>query len=140
MDERLEKIWNLHHKIHGKIRKRSMRYYQEIGVSYKEVLLFNTVRINPNITLGELSALLGLSKSTASSMVTRMVESGIIIREVPSDNRRIVHLRISPDYKSKPAIIEKRNQMISELFSEMNDEDIKEALKGLELMHALMKE
>ncbi len=140
MDERLEKIWNLHHKIHGKIRKRSMRYYQEIGVSYKEVLLFNTVRINPNITLGELSALLGLSKSTASSMVTRMVESGIIIREVPSDNRRIVHLRISPDYKSKPAIIEKRNQMISELFSEMNDEEIKAALKGLELMHALMKE
>ncbi len=140
MDERLEKMWNLHHKVHGKIRKRSLQYYQDIGVSYKEVLLYNTVRMNPDSTLGDLSKILGISKSTASSMVSRMVESGSIIREVPSDNRRIVHLRVNPNYKSRPAIVEKRSQMISNLFSDMKDEDIEVILKGLQRMESLMSE
>lgn len=139
IDEKLEEIWTLHNSIHAKIRKGAMQYYQEIGISFQDVILLHTVRMHPNITLSALSKKLGISKSTTSSMVSRMTESGVIIREIPNENRRTVHLRLAEDYEKREEIIERRKQLISDQLSNITDDDMDIIIKGLQRMEALVK-
>lgn len=139
IDKKFEEIWSLHNSIHAKIRQASMRYYQEMGVSWQEVIMLHTVRMNPNITLGALSQKMGISKSTASSMVSRMTEAGVLVREIPDENRRTVHLRIAELHEKKQELIEKRSAFITEQLSNMTEEDIEIVLKGLERMDSLIK-
>lgn len=42
---------------------------------------------------------MNLTKSTVSGIVDRLEKQGVVIREIPKDNRRIVKLSISEDFK-----------------------------------------
>ena len=53
----------------------------------------------PTITLHELSTHMMLSKSTVSGIVDRLTKQGVVIREIPKDNRRIIKLSISEEFK-----------------------------------------
>ena len=53
------------------------------------------------LTVTELSALQGIPKSTVSRLVDDLVKRGILNRERPEDNRRIVHITITPDFRAE---------------------------------------
>lgn len=51
-----------------------------------------------------------LSKSSASALVDRMVEAGIIRREINPDNRREVLLELTPDFDAHTRLVHARLQ------------------------------
>jgi DNA-binding MarR family transcriptional regulator len=55
------------------------------------------VRTHGQITMTELSDRLGVSPPSASSMVDRLVEKGILTREHSVEDRRKVVVRVSPE-------------------------------------------
>ena len=75
------------------------RHYQSVEqraqVGGSQVWALSEIAANPDISVGELARRLAIHVSTASNLVRRMVEIGIVTRErIPSD-QRVVRLRIT---------------------------------------------
>ena len=133
-----ERIWDLLRTVQNKRRGRINRYSRQCGLSLQEAILLREIVCKPGITTVELSQMLGMSKSTISSMINRLEGDGIVTREIPKNNRRITLLRISPEYGKRQDIIELRNDLVQSLFKELSEADADIIIKGLEKLNELM--
>jgi len=55
------------------------------------------IKHNRQLTMTKLAALMGVSPPSASAMVDRLVERGLLVREHSKEDRRKVVVKISPD-------------------------------------------
>ncbi len=137
-NEYKEQIWNQLRVIQNKMRGYLHEFGKKCGMSLQEILLLREIAARPGITLVEISHTMGMSKSTTSSMVSRLEERGAIIREIPKYNRRIVLLRVSPDFSKRPEIIETRTELVSGLLKDISEEDAVIIMEGLERLDRLL--
>ena len=97
----------------------------------------------PSITLNELSDHMGLTKSTVSGIVDRLSNQGVVIREIPKDNRRIVKLSISEEFKKNNDICAIKKSFVSDLISnsikDMDSEEVEKMIYGLRQFSLLIK-
>ena len=94
---------------------------------------------NPFSTLKEMSERMGLSKSTVSAIVDRLVGLGIVVREIPDNNRRTVRLSLEPEFCKNNVLKEIRKQYVSDTLKGASEEDINKIISGLELLHSLFE-
>jgi DNA-binding MarR family transcriptional regulator len=94
---------------------------------------------NPFKTLNEMSECLGLTKSTVSGMVDRLVGQEVVIREIPVNNRRIVQLSISPEFLKNNGFKELMNQYMTDTIKGASEEEIEKMISGLEILYSLIK-
>ena len=66
-------------------------------LSYAQVGALMAVKGPGPTPMGEIARRMGVSPSSASAMVERLVEKGLLIRETDPDDRRRVLVRISPN-------------------------------------------
>ena len=111
---------------------------RQYGFTGPQIGLIIRLNKNPYITLKEISELLGLSKSTVSGMVDRLVGQGVVIREVPEDNRRIVRLSLSSDFQKNNVLKELSNKYIIDFIKDASQEDLDKIITGLETMYKLI--
>lgn len=130
-----EQIWILLRDIETKKRRYFSLFSKKFGLSVQDGYLLREISSQPGITLSEVSELLGLSKSTVSSMVARLEEKGLLLREIPPTNRRIVNLRISPDIRQNAEMELLKNQMMDDLLKELSQEDAAIIIRGLEKLN-----
>jgi DNA-binding MarR family transcriptional regulator len=69
--------------------------FGELSVSQLHVI--RLVRKHGALTMSELAGLLGVSPPSASTMVDRLVDKGVLSREHSTEDRRKVVVRISPE-------------------------------------------
>lgn len=93
-----EKIIKLYDLLWEDFHKISFEQFKEYKFNAHQVMALRQIHNTPFITLKELSERLNLSKSTVSGIVTQLEKQGVIIREIPEDNRRIVKLSLSDDF------------------------------------------
>ena len=133
--ERVVYLFKAVHKIYrDQIYEKSRQY----GFTGPQIGLIIRLNKNPYITLKEMSELLGLSKSTVSGMVDRLVGQGVVIREIPEDNRRIVRLSLSPDFQKNNVLKELTNKYINDSLKEASEEDLDKIITGLEILYKLI--
>lgn len=65
------------------------------GVTVSQCHALLEIELNDNITITELAKSLALDKSTVSRTVESLVSSGLVIRTIPSGNRRTAVLTLS---------------------------------------------
>lgn len=133
-----EQVWNLLRAIQNKTRQHILLHCHQFGISIQDAMLIHEVSNHPDISLNQLSQNLGLSKSTVSSMVSRLAEQGVILREIPLNNRRTVQLRVSSEYMKRPEVDIIRSQLIAGLFKEISQEDAAIILSGLEKLNEMI--
>ena len=134
--ERVVYLFKAVHKIYrNQIYEKSRQY----GFTGPQIGLIIGLYKNPYITLKEMSECLGLSKSTVSGMVDRLVGQGVVTREIPEDNRRIVRLSLSPQFKKNNVLKELTNKYIIESLKDANEEDLDKIITGLEILYRLIK-
>ena len=89
----------------------------------------------PSITLQALSEHMNLTKSTVSGIIDRLEKQGVVTREIPKDNRRIVELSITEEFKKNNDICSMKKKFISDLISDslkkMNPEEVDKIIYGL---------
>lgn len=86
-----------------KIQNRSMAASNPLAsgeISMAQLHAIHTVRLNGPLSMGELAEKLGISAPSASAMVDRLVEKGILCREHCTKDRRRVVVSIAPAAKS----------------------------------------
>lgn len=128
--------------------KRSLRSKSEkIGKNYEFTLpqlrvifyLYET----PSITLNELSEHIMLTKSTVSGIVERLSNKGVVIREIPKDNRRTVRLSISEDFKKNNDIYDMKKLFIRNFIYDgiikMGPVEVEKIIYGLKQFSLLLE-
>lgn len=111
---------------------------KQFGCTGPQLFLILILYKNPGINLQELSERLGLSKSTVSGIVDRLVSQGDVTREIPSENRRSVRLFLSTDFLEKCDVIEIKRQFLTDLFKGASEQDLKTIIEGLEKLHEMV--
>jgi len=134
-----EKVVFLFKSIQKIYRDQLYQKSRQFGFTGPQIGLIIGLHKNPFSTLNDLSEWLGLSKSTVSGIVERLVRQGVVVREVPEDNRRIVQLSLSPEFQKNNIIKEFMNEFIANIFKEVSKEDLEKITTGLEILYNLVK-
>ncbi|WP_040412384.1 MarR family transcriptional regulator [Desulfosporosinus sp. OT] len=133
-----ERVIFLFKSIHKIYRNQMCEKSRQYGFTGPQIGLIYGLHKNPFSTLNELSDYLGLSKSTVSGIVDRLVGQGVIIREIPENNRRIVRLSLSPEFEKNNVLKELMNKYFADILKEASEEDIEKIISGLEILYTLI--
>lgn len=109
---------------------------QAIGVPAAQVSLLFALAKNPNASMQELGALLGLNSSAMTGLVQRMKASKLIQRVVSKEDGRIAHLQMTAKGQQK---LEQAKPLLSELNKQLTQgftpEEIDTVLRFLNTVH-----
>jgi MarR family transcriptional regulator, organic hydroperoxide resistance regulator len=133
-----ERIVYLFKAVQKIYRDRIFEKSKQYGFTGPQIGLILGLSKHPYSTLNELSECIGLSKSTVSGIVSRLVAQGVVIREIPENNRRIVRLSLSPEFEKNNVIKELLTRYISDSLKEAKEEDLEKIIMGLELLLDLL--
>ena len=101
-------------KIHEWVFQLENRCLSKAGVgqaygefSFAQMRALKFVKSKGQVSITELAELLSVSAPSASTMVERLVEKGVLVREPDPDDRRRVIVTVSPDIAAVSEQIEK---------------------------------
>jgi len=115
-------------------RKRAVaRDMHECGQSPAQLHLLGLLNELGPTTVSHLAALLGTSPPSASAMVDRMVDTGLVVRERNEDDRRVVTVSLSPGGKNAlEAALGGRREMLERVLSQLDDEELRTTLRVID--------
>jgi DNA-binding MarR family transcriptional regulator len=94
----------------------------------------------PGISVSAAAAELGLVPNTASTLVSKLVASGLLVRTVGETDRRVGQLRLAePTQQIVDASRAARRALLSEVLGELDDDQIKDLTKGLEVLDTMTR-
>ena len=138
-DELAQKQANEIIEIFRSIKKASSSKFEKSAKKYgftaPQLGVIFHLHVMPSITLQALSEHMSLTKSTVSGIVDRLEKQGVVTREIPKDNRRIVKLSITEEFKKDNDICSIKKKFISDLLSnslkKTNPEEVEKIIYGL---------
>jgi DNA-binding MarR family transcriptional regulator len=102
--------------------------------------LLRLVARRPGISVSVAAAELGLVPNTASSLVSRLVSDGLLIRNIDTADRRIGRLWLTePAQQVMDASAAARRAVLSELLHELDDGQIAALEGGLEVLQMMTR-
>jgi DNA-binding MarR family transcriptional regulator len=94
----------------------------------------------PGISVRVAAAELGLVPNTASTLVSKLVANGLLIRTVDETDRRACQLRLAePTQQIVDASRAIRRALMSEVLGELDDDQIESLTKGLEVLDTMTR-
>jgi len=75
-----------------------------------------------------------------SGIVDRLVCQGVVIREIPENNRQIVRLSLSPEWQKNNALSELVNSYIYGILKTASKEEMDSIILGLKTLYELVTE
>ena len=94
----------------------------------------------PGISVRAAAAELGLVANTASTLVSKLVANGLLLRTVDDTDRRACQLRLAePTQQIVDSSRAARRTLMSEVLSELSDEQIDSLTKGLEVLDMMTR-
>ncbi|WP_445162624.1 MarR family winged helix-turn-helix transcriptional regulator [Mycobacterium sp. Dal123C01] len=94
----------------------------------------------PGISVRAAAAELGLVPNTASTMVSKLVANGLLIRTVDETDRRACQLRLAePTQQIVDASRAARRALLAEVLGELDDDQIESLTKGLEVLDTVAR-
>ena len=94
----------------------------------------------PGISVRVAAAELGLVPNSASTLVSKLVAKGLLIRTVDETDRRACQLRLAePTQQLVDASRAARRALMSEVLGELDDTQIESLTKGLEVLDTMTR-
>jgi DNA-binding MarR family transcriptional regulator len=110
------------------------------GVSMPQIYILITLLERGSTTVSELASLLSISAPSASSIVDRMEESGLVSRERDDIDRRIVHVAITERGRSVvDDMMGLRRDYTLRLLESMSDEDLNHVVRAVEAVRRALE-
>ena len=123
----IEQLFNTMGQLRKVLESRAQMIKDEKTTTIMQYSALKFLKHNKYSTVSSLALYLRLSKSSATQLVERLVKMTLVERVSDKNDRRIIHLTITPIGEKK--IIELRKNFINkmgEVFSKIPEEDFKE--------------
>ena len=122
------------------LRRSTGRGLDSTRLSESQSELLWLVGRQPGISVSAAAAELGLVPNTASTLVSKLVANGLLIRTVGETDRRVCQLRLA---ERTQQIIDAsraaRRVLLSEVLGELDDDQIDSLTKGLEILDTMTR-
>ncbi len=125
------RIMTLLRSIQANIKSKFSYNTEALGFTYSQVIVLIDIYRHAHTSLTELSKRLDLPKSSVSRIVDHLVNQGIVIREIPPENRRMVSLFIANEFLQRREIQSMRAGFLNDIA------DIIEPTQALRIISAL---
>ena len=139
-DEIIEIFKSIKKAIGFKSEKSAKKY----GFTAPQIGVIFHLYMMPSITLQSLSEHMNLTKSTVSGIVDRLEKQGVVTREIPKDNRRIVKLSISEEFEKNKDICKMKKEFMGDFISESiknaDPKEVEKMIYGLKQLSILLNE
>jgi DNA-binding MarR family transcriptional regulator len=94
----------------------------------------------PGISVSVAAAELGLVPNTASTLVSKLVANGLLVRTVDDTDRRACQLRLAgPTQRIVDASRAARRALLAKVLGELADDQIESLTKGLEVLDTMTR-
>jgi DNA-binding MarR family transcriptional regulator len=120
------------------LRRSAGRGFDSARLTESQAELLWLVGRQPGISVSVAAAELGLVPNTASTLVSKLVANGLLIRTVDATDRRVGRLRlVGPTQQIVDASRAARRALLSEVLGELDDDQIDSLTKGLEVLDTM---
>jgi DNA-binding MarR family transcriptional regulator len=117
------------------LRRSAGRGFESARLTESQSELLWLVGRRPGISVRVAAAELGLVPNTASTLVSKLVANGLLIRTVDETDRRACQLRLAePTQQIVDASRASRRALMSEVLGELDNDQIEALTKGLEVL------
>jgi len=114
--------------------------YKDDNLTGPQGMLMGILAHHGEMKISDLSEKLHLSNSTVSGIIDRLENLGLVERIRSKEDRRVVYVNITPEYKK---VAEQRfkeiEQSVALKMSNANPEDLDKVLEGLNILKRLLE-
>ncbi|BBZ46431.1 MarR family winged helix-turn-helix transcriptional regulator [Mycobacterium parmense] len=122
------------------LRRSAGRGFEASGLTESQTELLWLVGRQPGISVSAAAAELGLVPNTASTLVSKLVSGGLLIRTAAETDRRVGQLRLAePTQQIVDASRAARRALLTDVIGELDDEQIESLAKGLEVIDMMTR-
>jgi DNA-binding MarR family transcriptional regulator len=122
------------------LRRSAGRGFDSARLTESQSELLSLVGRQPGISVSAAAGELGLVPNTASTLVSKLVANGLLIRTVDEADRRACQLRLAePTQQIVDASRAARRALMSEVLGELDDDQIEALTKGLEVLDTMTR-
>jgi DNA-binding MarR family transcriptional regulator len=122
------------------LRRSAGRGFDSTRLSESESELLWLVGRQPGVSVSVAAAELGLVPNTASTLVSKLVAKGLLIRTAGEKDRRVGQLRLAePTQQIVDASRAGRRALLAEVLGELDDDQIESLTKGLEVLDTMTR-
>ncbi len=112
-----------------------MRTQQEPSLSMSQLRVLSFLSRNPDISLSEVADYIGITRASASTMIHRLVQKGLVDRQEDPKERRHVMLKLTPSGSDRlEEMRDSTRQTIAHLLDNLNPDELKSISEGLALL------
>ena len=122
------------------LRRSAGRGFDSARLTESQSELLWLVGRQPGISVSAAAAELGLVPNTASTLVSKLVANGLLVRTVGDTDRRVGQLRLAePTQRIVDASRAARRALLSEVLGELDTDQIGSLTKGLEVLDTMSR-
>ncbi|SHN07538.1 MarR family winged helix-turn-helix transcriptional regulator [Gracilibacillus kekensis] len=127
--------------ISGIIKQKGREILNNYPITTPQFIALQFLLEDGDLTLGELSKKINLAFSTTTDLVDRMEKNDIVERVKDTKDRRVVRIHLLERGKVIiREVIEKRQQYLGEVLTNVKEEDMGQLSRLLHIMHQEMKQ
>ena len=120
--------------------KQSMsKVFEDIGITAPQGMVIGILSKEKTLKITELSTKLSLSNSTVSGIVDRLEKQGMVKRKRSEQDKRVVYVSISSDFKEMNQNFHQRiEEKIEDAMSKGTPEELAKVFEGLDALKKLL--
>ncbi len=120
------------------LRRSAGRGFDSVRLTGSQSELLWLVGRQPGISVSAAAAELGLRPNTASTLVSKLVAGGLLVRTVGDTDRRVGQLRLAePAQQMVDESLAARRAVLAEVIGELENDQIDSLTKGLEVLETM---
>ncbi|MCV7285562.1 MarR family transcriptional regulator [Mycolicibacterium wolinskyi] len=140
VDDLVGELFTVVGRFRRQLRRSTGGGFDGTGLTQSQGELLRLVGRRPGISVREAAAELSLVPNTASTLVSRLVADGMLVRTVDEADRRVGRLRLTPSAQriadeSRAA----RRAALAAVLAQLDDAQIKDLAKGLDVLTELTR-
>ncbi len=117
-----------------------LRIWEERGLTLPQLRVLFLIRRHPGITTNEVASSLGITMSTVSGLVDKLVRAGLVERGRHPEDRRVVPLRLTPEGEAVTGEIRQGDRVYLARLAELLGDDLGEVTDTLERLVRLVEQ
>ena len=113
---------------------------KEMELTLAQMRALRTITDHPDCAMGELARSLGVRMSTATGLVDRLVQRGLVDREASRDDRRVIRIRLSARGRRAHSAIQRGVRRRMEVATDsLSDAELAQIAASLQLFRRVLR-
>ena len=122
------------------LRRSTQQGFDRNGLTQSQVELLRLVGRQPGISVREAAQELALVPNTASTLVSKLVADGMLVRSVDPDDRRVGRLRLTePAQQIADESRAARRATLAEVLDQLDADDRADLARGLQVLSRMTR-